>query len=304
MYTLADLKTSCTAAEIQYVTHKHRGGCNGARGLVYEGHYAAVEIALNAARSLSPVPGLNGDDHLRFHGQAPNCFVDDLVIYNGKSPDDIHCQIKNTASISWGRSNRSLAWNFQKQIEFTKSQKRSAKHRLAHQNRKKVKTLNKTRPNNIKLKVRAVYFPHHDSIETYVEKHDPFHHALMDVVATPNPRTTDLKWLARCLRAAWDHFGGNATLYDILTDLEARIPYIRPMAGDASINPALMTQLATIPDIVFFQHKGYLSWRSGDNIERGTLPYNCHSKRFADFEAWVLKHKPANADALAGWLTS
>lgn len=308
MYTDAQVGIAGLAAHLPYLGNHARGGRAGRAGLDYEDFYAIYRLALAAAAMLPNAPNWGGNADLTFWSQPANCFVDDIVLTEGVLTEDEHCQLKNAASLHWGRRHGSLSWCINQQHVLSSASGRKALCRIVNRNHKLVRKLNNARSTALRLKgARAVFFPFHAKLEGYVRNYRPFRRALEAIIAKERPSHNELVQVATLLRAVWQDAaaggaGGSVTLEQALQRLAQYAgTYLRPIQGDYALTTDFTRILGGIPGLRIRQYRGYLNWVYNTR-ESGTLSYSCHSDRFVQFEQWVLTHRPTDFDQLAGWL--
>jgi len=304
MFEEKTVLSACGKIALEYLENKHRGGISGQKGTRYEDYYAVFRLAEHAGPSYSIEGGLGGNETMQFISQVRKCFVDDLVILGGGLSQEHFHQLRNVQNLSWGNGAKSLAWNFESQGTLSQQAGRGCSCYLVVPDNELQAALTAGMPVSLAGFSKVRYFPWLETLNGYIRGWSEFYEAIASLSAFEKPTPEKCLPVARGLLAAWVDAGADSlVLGDALRELQSGSSYVRPIEGDRRLPDVFIEALDGVEDLCWRQERGYFHWHSTDELDSGTLPYNCHTARFDLLIAWVTKHCPACLDDLAdgGW---
>jgi hypothetical protein len=298
IYQLKHVREACGPLLARYVQSKTRGGAAGQKGTRYEDKFALLKIG-EAARSAFAEDGFFAEGrNVTFQGQAP-CFVDDLVIFERRSKTANHFQLKDVATLTWGKGARSIASDFRQQLKLGKNRKLNTHLFLVVSRKSLAGSLATNIPKDLARKSSVVYFPAGSLADLL--KFPPMRKGLLALLG-PNPSEDHLVSVGRMLMGVWADAGKAVTLKKLFEQLhQSKAPLLRPLVPVTKLDPLLISVFNRIQDFEFSVEKGFLVWKYG-NTDSGCFPEHCGSDRFRAFAQRMMTQKPRTFRKLEGEL--
>jgi hypothetical protein len=298
IYQLKHVRQACGPKLVRYVQNKTRGGAAGQKGIRYEDKFALLKIG-EAAESAFAKDGFFAEGrNVTFQGQAP-CFVDDLVIFERRSKKVNHFQVKDVATLTWGKGAKSIASDFRQQLKLGKYHKLNTNLCLVVSRKSLARTLATNTPQDLSKKSTVIYFP--AGTLAHLSKFPPMRNGLAALLG-PNPSQDHLVSIGRMLMGVWADAGKAVTLKRLFEQLhESEAPLLRPLVPVTKLDPLLISVLNRIPDFKYSVENGFFVWKYGDT-DSGCFPEHCGSRRFSAFARRMMTQKPRTFRKLEGEL--
>ncbi|MBE9053238.1 hypothetical protein IQ243_22990 [Nostocales cyanobacterium LEGE 11386] len=297
MYTKEQIENIFGTQVIDYLTHKNTGGSNNSKGSKYENIYAVYLLAL-FARCV-----IECKQEIEFLSQC-FAFLDDLII-NCKQENLLrHYQLKNSASVNWGKGAKSIHDDFQKQYQLNQSISKNSELLLVVSCDKLRANLQNSMPKNISSYSQVIYFCPDISLPKIIAQQQDFKNALKYLCAFDNPEPDKLECVATVLLGAWTSSDtSQISVMDILKKAQESIPsYIRSFETGWQLDPEVENILNNIDGFTYNITRGFLHWEFQNGLDEGTLSYSIETERFQKFQELIKRNNPTSFEELEVFL--
>lgn len=298
IYQLKHVRKACGPKLVRYVENKTRGGAAGQKGIRYEDKFALLKIGEAARFAFAKDGSFAEERNVTFQGQAP-CFVDDLVIFERRPRSANHFQLKDVATLSWGKGANSIASDFRQQLKLGNNRKLNTNLFLVVSRKSLASSLANDMPKDIGKKSSVIYFP--AGTLAFLSKFPPMRNGLAALLG-PDASEDHLVSVGRMMMGVWADAGKVVTLKKLIEQLhESKAPLLRPLVPITQLDPRLISVLDRIPNFEYSVEKGFFVWKHG-NTDSGCFPEHCGSDRFSAFAQRMMTRMPRTFSKLEGEL--
>jgi len=270
----------------KYLANKHKGGTANSKGLLYEDYYAVLQIASCVAYHFKDCNSIS------FQTQLEDAYVDDLLI---KYPNiNVYHQLKNSKHLSWETkfSKRTIASDFEKQIEECEERKENFSLKLVHSSlNSKVEN---SIPKSISKYTITQYFPSYDDINSMVLSDENFQLVLTTLSANGKESKNDeLCIIATIILGAWKALPNRNSLclLDIVRKAEEVKHFNLSFYPPKGISDECAKILNAVEGLDFHIRGRMLYWKLG--TVTGCCPWNEDKERMV-----IEKHPSTKLDFL------
>jgi hypothetical protein len=287
MFTAEQIQSLFGQLAIEYLQNKNRGGINGEKGSTYENFYALYQVAVLAQEVIE----LGRDATL--YGQA-FAFVDDLMVDRDRDPVLYNYQLKNSATVAWGKGDKSIQDDFHKQKILNDSISRESQIYLVVSDRDLQNQLSAKCPTAIRDFSRVLYFPYEKGLGRLLDSYPDLKDAIKYLCAFEDPEIDKIECVANVLLGAIVSCArDNLSVREILEKARAYSPsYIRSISGESSLDPQVAEILSNITNFSYNTVRGFLHWDYGDGILTGTVSYSIDSEQFDKIQRLIKNSNP------------
>lgn len=305
MYSPLAIEKACGKSALTYARNKARGGAAGQKGTRYEDHFAIFKVAEEAARVFNEGNGrFEAGSDISVFSQIL-CFVDDLVLRQGRKRSVAHYQAKNRLSTTWGKGPKSLRSDFNRQLKLCTSLKVKCSLNLVVSSAAAFQNLSGNITPKLRHCAKVIFFPY-ENISGLLRTYSPFRDAFVALNPRSSPTDSDLLSTATLLLGTWADTGNQVTIRQILKETGSRgarggAPAVRPLNSRKRLAPRLKVVLDAIPGFDYSLEKGFMQWRYGQT-DSGCYRYACDSKEFGAFAKRQIQRRPKTYDDIEGEL--
>jgi hypothetical protein len=287
MFTAEQIESLFGQPAIEYLQNKNRGGINGEKGSTYENFYALYQVAVLAQEAIE----LDRDATL--YGQA-FAFVDDLMVDRDRDPVLYNYQLKNSATVAWGKGDKSIQDDFSKQKILNDSISRESQIYLVVSDRDLQNKLSAKCPTAIRDFSRVLYFPYEKGLGLLLESYPDLKDAIKYLCAFEEPEIDKIECVANVLLGAIVSCArDNLSVREIVEKARAFSPsYIRSLSGESSLAPQVVEILSNINNFSYNTARGFFHWDYGDGILTGTVSHSIDSEQFDKIQRLIKNSKP------------
>ena len=292
MYSENQISELFGDASLKYLKNKHKGGVSNEKGNTYENFFATCKIALLSANAIEQRA------EIKFYSQILS-FVDDLVILYETENRLQHHQLKNSLSITWGSSLKSIADDFAKQEALNRSINRRSEMVLVVSDWQLQQRLATTCPPQIQAFSQVMHFPSSENLMEVVYAVPGFYEAVKYLCAFEDPPPDKIECVAKVLLGVWAADAkSDVSILDILTKAQDSSPsFIRSFDDTLLLDSEVARILSNITGLSYSLSKGFLHWQYGHNIDQGTIPYRIGHPSFDRFQNRIKASKPTTFEA-------
>ncbi len=294
----AVIKEHCGEKALEYVKHKSKGGESNRKGNRYEDFFVVYKICELAPRVLE-----KGEEIL-FTSQETLGFVDDLVIVANDNNYD-HYQLKDSANVSWGVGETSLAQNFEWQFITNDKLGYDTSLSLVVSDSELRDRLEQKKPSEITVYTNVVFFPSTESMTQIISSDKNFSEKIQYLCANKDFSIDKMECVAAVILGAWCANGQKkVSLRELLKRAkEAANPsYIRALEPVEPIPADVEDILRAVPGFSYWVEKGLFYWSYKDGLDSGNLLYTCDNASFKEFLEHIRHTKPKDFDAIEALL--
>lgn len=279
-------------ASLKYLKNKHKGGISNEKGNTYENFFATYKIALLSTNAIEQCT------EVKVYSQVLS-FVDDFVILYEAENKLQHHQLKNSLSITWGSSPKSIADDFAKQEALNRSINKRSEMVLVVSDQQLQQRLAATCPTQIQGFSQAVYFPYRENLMEIVYAVPEFYDAIRYLCAFEDPPPDKIECVAKVLLGVWAADAkSDVSILDVLTKAQDSSPsFIRSFDDTLLLDLEVARILSNIAGLSHSLSKGFLHWQYGNNIDQGTIPYRIGHPGFDRFQNRIKASNPTTFEA-------
>jgi hypothetical protein len=278
--TLFDLDT------LTYYKNKRNGGNANQKGGRYEDFFSIMELA-----KLFHLVFNSTQQDVEIHAQA-DAFVDDLLISNKFENAQHHFQLKNTASVAWGKGAKSISDDFYKQKLLNDNIGiKNTRTILVCSEENKVNSLKNKKPKNIADFSDVIFFPSVETVNQLLLSHSEFRDAIKAICFSK--QHDKLEALAKIILGHWcDKKTTLCSAKTLLDELRGHFPNHLTRIITLKLLPEVEAIFSKISNFDYCVNNGYFSWEYSNGLDSGVLLYPVDSTQFYDFQQVIITQQP------------
>jgi len=276
---------------LEYFKRKCRGGASGAKGIVYENHFAVYQLAYLVPEDLQVGSNVHVETQL-------DDFVDDIVVSDFKLRIRKHYQLKNSASVSWAGGDHPISDDFRMQKELNDHLCfSSTTTTLVCSDSARADRLSQQIPAEISNHSEVENFCYGETLNATLQIEPKLFDAIKNLCAFAD--TDKVERLGALILGVWSANCGQISSVSELWALVERyeLNYVRS-DGALTIPAALSTILMQINGFSYTIQDGYFVWKQAGLHMEGTFPFPIDSKQFEELSSKIVEVSPTEIEDL------